>query len=137
MSERSRMGTGPGISRKRLYLALLLLWVSLTFLLTSIPDPDFPVRFRFADKAAHFGFYGVMGVLCGLWRRAAGASTGQAVLQALLFIAVAGAVDEVHQYWIPGRRMGLSDWAADFLGGGTGGAVSAVLLRYFPFLLTE
>jgi len=125
------------MSRKRLYLVLLLLWASITFLLTSFPNAELPVHFRFADKTAHFGFYGVMGVLCGLWRRACGVSTGQAVLEALLFIAVAGAVDEIHQHWIPGRSMELADWIADCLGGGTGGAFSAVLPRIFPFLLTE
>lgn len=125
------------MSRKRLYLVLLLLWALLTFLLTSLPNAELPVHFRFADKVAHFGFYGMMGVLCGLWRRASGASPGQAVLQALLFIAVAGAVDEVHQHWIPGRSMDLTDWVADLLGGGTGSAFTAVLPRIFPFLLTE
>ena len=125
------------MSQRRLYLALLILWALLTFLLTSIPNPDIPVHFRYADKAAHLGFYGVMGVLCGLWRRASGCSARQAVLQAVLFIAVAGAIDEVHQHWIPGRTMSLLDWAADLLGGGTGAAFSAVLPRIFPFLLTE
>ena len=125
------------MSRKRLYLVLLLLWASLTFLLTSLPNADLPVHFRFADKAAHLGFYLVMGVFCGLWRKASGVPTGRAVLQALLFIAVAGAVDEVHQHWIPGRSMDLADWAADLLGGGTGAVFSAVLPRIFPFLLTE
>lgn len=123
--------------QQRVYLALLILWALLTFLLTSIPNPDIPVYFRFADKAAHLGFYGVMGVLCGLWRRASGSTARQAFLQTLLFIAVAGAIDEVHQHWIPGRTMSPFDWAADLLGGGTGGAFSAVLPRIFPFLLTE
>jgi VanZ family protein len=134
-----RMGIGAeeGMWRRRVYLVLLLLWASFTFLLTSLPNVEMPVQFLFADKAAHFGFYGVMGVLCGLWRRASGESTGRAVLQTLLFIAVTGAVDEIHQYWIPTRDMDLFDWAADLVGGGTGGAFSAVLPRIFPFLLTE
>lgn len=132
-----RIGSVAGVSQRRLYLALLFLWALLTFVLTSIPNPDVPVPFRFADKAAHLGFYAVMGILCGLWRRASGCSAREAVLQTLLFVAVAGALDEVHQHWIPGRTMSLLDWAADLLGGGTGGAFSAVLPRIFPFLLTE
>lgn len=131
------MRSEAGIGRNRLYLLLLLSWSLLTFLLTSLPNAELPVHFRFADKAVHLGFYLVMGVFCGLWRRASGVSTGRAVLQALLFIAVAGAVDEVHQHWIPGRSMELADWLADFLGGGTGGLFSALLPRIFPFLLTE
>ena len=135
--DRMRIGTGAGLPQRRLYLALLILWALLTFVLTSIPNPEFPVPFRFADKAAHLGFYAVMGILCGLWRRASGCSPRQAVLQTLLFVAVAGAVDEAHQHWIPGRTTSLLDWAADLLGGGAGGAFSAVLPRVFPFLLTE
>lgn len=124
-------------SRRRLYLVLLVLWASLTFLLTSLPNAELPVHFRFADKAAHLGFYAVMGVLCGLWRRASGVTAGRAVLQALLFIAVAGAADEFHQHFIPGRSMDLADWIADVLGGSGGGLVSAVLPRVFPVLLAE
>lgn len=125
------------MSRKRLYLVLLILWTSVTFVLTSLPNPEMPVHFLLADKVAHLGFYGMMGALCGLWRRASGCSARQAVLGTLLFIAVAGAADEIHQQWIPGRSMELLDWIADLLGGGTGGAFSAVLPRFFPSLLTE
>lgn len=128
---------GSASERKRLYLVLLLLWASLTFLLTSLPNTDLPLRFRFADKAAHLGFYAVMGILCGLWRRASGVPAGRAILQSLLFVAVAGAVDEVHQHFVPGRTMELADWAADLLGGGGGGLFSVVLPRFFPLLLTE
>lgn len=120
-----------------MYLVLLLLWVSLTFLLTSLPNAELPVRFRFADKAAHLGFYAVMGALCGLWRRAEGVTAGRAALQALLFIAVAGALDEVHQHFIPGRSMDLADWVADLLGGVGGGLLSMVLPRVFPVLPAE
>lgn len=128
---------GVASERKRLYLVLLLLWASLTFLLTSLPNADLPVHFRFADKAAHLGFYAVMGILCGLWRLASGVPAGRAVLQSLLFVAVAGAVDEVHQHFVPGRTMELADWAADLLGGSCGGLFSIVLPRFFPVLLTE
>jgi len=132
------MAKGKAASeRKRIYLVLLLLWASLTFLLTSLPNVDLPVRFRFADKTAHFGCYAVMGVFCGLWRRASGVPAGRAILQSLLLVAVAGAVDEVHQHFIPGRTMELADWGADLLGGTGGGLFSVVLPRFFPVLLTE
>lgn len=139
MPRRNRAGVGAGTEwpRKRLFLVLLLLWASLTFVLTSLPNADLPVRFRFSDKAAHLGFYAVMGLLCGLWRRASGVPTGRAILQALLFIALFGAVDEVHQHFIPGRSMELADWFADLVGGGGGSLFSAVLPRFFPVLLTE
>src|SRR3989304_4407163 len=57
------------LSRRRIYLALLVSWVVLTFLFTSLPNPGILLPFRYADMVAHFGFYGVMGFLCALWRR--------------------------------------------------------------------
>ncbi len=124
-------------TRRRLYLSLLVAWVILTFLLTSLPNPKTPRLFPFSDKAAHLVFYAVMGFLCGLWRRESGVSAGRAVLGALLFTASAGAIDEVHQHWIPGRSMELFDWVMDVLGGGFGGWFSLLLPPVFPFLLTE
>ena len=125
------------LSRRRIYLALLVSWVVLTFLLTSLPKSGIQLHFRFADKAAHFGFYGVMGFLCALWRREVGTPARRAVLEALLFVAGTGAVDEVHQNWIPGRSAELLDWAADMLGGGIGAWCSVLLPALFPFLITE
>lgn len=125
------------LARRRLYLVLLAGWVVLTFSLTSIPHPDVQFPFRFADKVAHFLFYGVMGFLCALWRRESGASVRRAVLEALLFVAATGALDEVHQRWIPGRRMDALDWIADMAGGGIGASLSVVLPRLFPFLMGE
>ena len=125
------------LSRRRLYLALLVAWVVLTFFLTSIPHPRVHLPFHFADKAAHFWFYGVMGFLCALWRRESGVSAKRAVLEGLLFTMAMGAVDEFHQHWIPGRSAELLDWMADAMGGGAGACLSAFLPHLFPFLVTE
>ena len=124
------------MTRDRLYLATLAGWVALTLTLTSIPNPEFGPTFPGADKIAHFGFYGVMGFLFALWRRETGTGTAAAVIRAAIFAALLGAVDEVHQQWIPGRSMEFSDWAADFAGGTAGGFCSAVAISMFPFLLT-
>jgi VanZ family protein len=126
-----------GFSRRRLYLALLVGWVVLTLSLTSIPHPDVHLSFRFADKTAHFLFYGVMGFLCALWRRESGVPTKRAMLEGLLFVATTGALDELHQEWIPGRSMELLDWMADTLGGGIGAMFSGLLPHFFPSLITE
>lgn len=123
--------------RRRLYLFLLLLWVGLTFLFTSIPYLKGPKSIPFWDKGAHFVFYGVTGFLCALWRRESGIAAGRAVVESLLFAAMAGGVDEIHQHWIPGRSMELLDWLADTLGGGTGAVFSLLLPRLFPSLITE
>jgi VanZ family protein len=124
------------VTRGRLYLWMLAGWVALTLTLTSIPNPEFGPSFRGADKVAHFGFYGVAGFLFVLWRREVGAGASAAMVWAAIFAALLGAVDEVHQQWIPGRTMDLLDWVADFAGGTAGGVFSAVAASLLPFLLT-
>ena len=124
------------MTRGRLYLAMLAGWVALTLILTSIPNPEFGPTFTGADMIAHFAFYGVAGFLFALWRRESGQGAAAAVLSAAIFAAFLGAVDEVHQRWIPGRSMELLDWVADFAGGTAGGFCSAVAASMIPFLLT-
>jgi len=117
------------VTRERLYLAMLAGWVALTLTLTSIPNPEFRPHVPGADKIAHFGFYGVMGFLFVLWRRETGTGTAVAVVWAAIFAALLGAVDEVHQQWIPGRSMDILDWATDLAGGTAGPSVPPWRLR--------
>lgn len=138
MSGRARVAVEPaGGRRQRIWLALLIGWVGLTFVLTSLPGAQLPVGFAGADKAAHAAFYAVMGFLCGRWRRESGVPAGRAFVHALLFTAAVGAVDEIHQAWIPGRSAELLDWVADAAGGGAGGALSSLLPLLLPFADTE
>jgi len=123
------------MARRRLYFFLLLLWVGLTFLLTSIPYLEVPEGISFWDKGAHVAFYGVTGFLCALWRRESGRPVKRAVLYAVLFVLSVGAVDEIHQHWIPGRSADLLDWVADTLGGGIG--AWCALIAPFPFPLPD
>ena len=125
------------MTRERLYLVMLAGWVAFTLTLTSIPNPEFGPLFPGADKVAHFGFYGVMGFLFVLWRRETGTGGTAAVVWAAIFAAFLGAVDEVHQQWIPGRSMDFLDWVADFAGGTAGGFCSAVAASMLPVLLTQ
>jgi VanZ family protein len=119
---------------QRVYFMLLIGWVLVTFVLTSIPAPEIPVRVRHADKMAHLSAYAVMGFLCARWRREGGASQKGAALYALGFVALVGAVDELHQLFIPGRTTDVADWAADVAGGAIGIAFSAYLPAVFAFL---
>src|SRR5512134_122120 len=125
------------MTRRRLYLVLLVLWVAFTFLLTSIPIPDLVVPVRYVDKLAHFGFYAVMGFLCAMWRRESADTTRSVMLASLAFAAFIGAADEAHQHWIPGRSVDIVDWLADAAGGGTGALFSSFLPHWLPFLRTE
>jgi VanZ family protein len=125
------------VTRERLYFVMLTAWVVFTLTLTSIPNPQFGPTFHGADTVAHFGFYGGVGVLFVLWRRESGTSAAAAVLWAILFAAVLGAVDEFHQQWIPGRSMEFFDWVADFTGGSTGALIATFAVSRISSLLTR
>ena len=71
------------------------------------------------DKAAHFLFYGLLGVLTGAgWRKSG--RRGAWYLPLLLAMLV-GVADELHQSMVPGRFADIRDWLADaagiFIGG--------------------
>lgn len=140
MNGRGRLAAAAGgrdWTRRRLYFVLFLGWVAFTFTLTSIPDPDFDVGVPHADKLAHMAFYAVMAFLCTLWRRECGAAAGAAILFAVVFAAAAGAADEAHQLFIPGRSMDVRDWIFDSVGGFLGAGMATFLPVVVPFLLTE
>ena len=123
--------------RGRLYLALLAGWTALLLTLTSIPNPDFGIGFPGMDKLAHFGFYGVAGFLCALWRRESGRGAMGAVVFAAVLVVLLGAADEIHQQWIPGRSMEFRDWIADVSGGTAGALLSLAAVSLFPGLITR
>src|SRR5512139_3899882 len=125
------------MSRQRAYFGMLAGWVVLLITLTSIPNPSFHVSIPYQDKIAHFGFYGVAGFLCALWRRESGRDSAGAILFAVAFIAVLGAADEVHQRWIPGRSMEFLDWIADVSGGTAGALLLTGAVSLYPFLLSR
>ena len=125
------------MTRGRLYFALLAGWVAMLITLTSIPNPSFHASFLYLDKLAHFGFYCVAGFLCALWRRESGRALAGATLYAIAFVAFLGAVDEIHQQWIPGRSMEFLDWIADASGGTAGALLSMAAISKVPSLLSR
>jgi len=123
--------------RRRVYFAMLAGWVAILITLTSIPNPSFPMSFHLSDKLAHFGFYCVAGFLCALWRRECGRDRAGAILFAIVFVAFLGALDEIHQQWIPGRSLEFLDWIADVSGGTAGALLSMAAVSMFPSLLSR
>ena len=66
------------------------------------------------DKLAHVLTFAVMGAGFGL----ASGARGWRMLAVVLGGALAvGAIDELHQLWLPGRDAGLDDFVADAAGG--------------------
>lgn len=112
--------------KKWLVHGTTVLWALTILVLTSIPrlqPPDLGIHFT--DKLAHAGVYGIFAFfLIRSFRysrrfqtRAAQATCVSAVLFA--------ALDEWHQYYIPGRFAEVADFLADCLG------IGLVLIVYF------
>lgn len=88
------------------------------------------VHFRWGDKVLHFTVFGLLGLLTArALDRGTDAIRSSRVLLAIvaLVMALLGACDEVHQYFVPGRRADVLDWVAD-LAGGVSGAFAWSLL---------
>ena len=105
------------------------MWWLAMLLVTSLPGdmvPPLPdLGFRL-DRLVHFGMYAVQGVLIA---RAMGRRPPALLVAALLALSAVGALDEVHQLWIPGRDAEVGDWLADTLGAGTGLAFGTLAMR--------
>jgi VanZ family protein len=94
------------------------------WLLSSRSSLPMPEGIPGLDKVAHFIAYATLAVSLAWWPKESTWRRHQ-VLTSLIIIAIAaayGAVDELHQSFVPGRDMSVSDWLADTLGAGFGAA---------------
>jgi VanZ family protein len=112
---------------------MVVVWVSFVEVLTSLPGsalPTLALPFRY-DWVAHFCMYGVLGMLLA---RAARVSLWPwpRLLLVALGVSAFGALDELHQLWIPGRDAEVMDWLMDTTGSATG-IVGFVLAMRFDF----
>jgi VanZ family protein len=102
------------------YLMPPVLWALTIFVGSSIPAMDFPDADIFkVDKLIHLIIYLIFACLI---YRALGMEGVPALLGrhrltvTFLIVAVYGASDEFHQYFVPGRSMEFFDWVADASG---------------------
>jgi VanZ family protein len=98
-------------------------YCALIFALSSISAiPALPMHV--GDKPAHGALYAGLGFL--VTRALAGVAgrpvKARAVLGAMVFSALYGLSDEIHQLFVPRRMFDLRDLAADVAGGGFGSA---------------
>jgi VanZ family protein len=111
-------------------------WGLLLITLTSWPRPPaIPVVSSIPDfdKVIHALLYGVEAFLLYRairWRDRPGFSLPR-VLAIVGIMAVWGVLDEVHQYWIPGRSVEATDVMADVIGA-TVGALAASIAQARP-----
>jgi VanZ family protein len=107
--------------RRTLFAAAALAYAGLILLVGSRPHLRSPVTFPMWDKAAHFGEYGVLGVLAwlavGPRVRGAGAGVHRLASGAVLLGGIGiGLLDEYIQSRTPGRESSLADLLADAAG---------------------
>ena len=100
------------------FLLAALSWAGLIFYLSSQPSIETPALFPGQDKLFHLIAFGILGFLAMGARQASGQdhSTGQ-VWQVVFAVMLYGILDEVHQYFVPGRHADVYDVLADASGG--------------------
>ena len=88
------------------------LWAAVLFGLSSLSSIPGSNLFPHEDKVGHFFLYGVMGAALARAHRVLG--RGRAPHWALLTMGLAyGALDELHQSFVPGRDPDIHDWVVD------------------------
>jgi len=96
---------------------LAIAWAILLFALSSIPDLAFPVKvFSWDDKIHHAAAYTPLGFLLLHAIVAKGVCRRKDLWLAIVIGVLYGALDEIHQHFVPRRFMDWTDAAADALG---------------------
>jgi len=99
------------------YFPLFLYWL-LIFTLTTLPSSKLP-EVKINDKIEHFLAYFGLSVLLGLTLFTQNKSKllkKAYYIISVFIVAFYGAVDEIHQLYVPGRFCDINDWLADFVG---------------------
>jgi VanZ family protein len=104
-------------------------WAVLILIATTVPLTDLAFRARalWLDKLVHGGLYLILGWLVGAALCAMGRRGSAAWTTGLFALVMFAALDEAHQYWLPGRVASVGDWAADALGATIGLTAGMIL----------
>lgn len=109
------------------YIPLTFYWLIL-FTATSLPAYDLP-KLGISDKINHLLAYFLLAILLNLtlmYQRKSRFLFEKAALVTIIICLLYGALDEIHQMFIPGRFAEILDWVAD-----ASGAILGVFLVYF------
>jgi VanZ family protein len=104
--------------RKRICWLLTLGYMSLIFLLLSMPRPPQPLPFiDYPQIMEHVVEYAVLGFLLSMSLRSKNVRFSEKTfLFAVLIASLYGVSDEFHQFFVPGRVASVYDVFADFVG---------------------
>jgi VanZ family protein len=106
-------------------------WAALIFALSSFPMPSGPSRFGI-DKVAHLVEFATLAALLTRALLRSGLTPARAVMWAIALATFYGAVDELHQLFVPGRSSDVFDLAADAAGACAGALGFHALLSRLP-----
>ncbi|MEE9343446.1 MAG: VanZ family protein [Gammaproteobacteria bacterium] len=101
---------------------LAIFWVGFEFYLSHQSTLSPPHIFSGQDKLLHAAYGGVLALLLlGCFKFSPPDYTARQKAIAIVSASLYGAIDEIHQYFIPGRYSDFLDWLAD-----TTGAIVAI-----------
>jgi VanZ family protein len=118
----AELQTATGKLHSRLWWVVIPLWVYAAAISigSAIPTPPSgPPWIPYFDKFEHIIEYGILGALAARFALTSPREVWRKLAWWLfpILIACYGYLDEVHQYFVPGRIYSLGDWAADCTGG--------------------
>ena len=92
------------------FFVLFILYCGLIYYLSSIPNLTLKNVFNFQDLFLHFGEYSVFALLLYF------SFPHDNIPSLLIFTQIFAFLDELHQFFVPGRTFSILDFFADFLG---------------------
>jgi VanZ family protein len=117
---------------RRLFMVLTLGWAGLIYYLSDQPRLDITSLFPQQDKALHLIAYSVLGFLAmGSCKTNGCRHQAFHYWLVVTLVGVYGVLDEVHQYFVPGRQSDVFDVLADAAGGLLGAGLMLLLLRRY------
>jgi len=110
-------------SRVWIYWVPAVLWAAVIWYASSLSlGTASPFQVTGVDKLGHLAEYGVLGLLSGWALMMSRPDLGRwDIVQGAMMLGGAWAwVDEIHQFWVPGRTSDPLDMLADLAGAGVG-----------------
>ena len=120
------------------YAPLVIYWMIL-FIATTLPSAHIP-KTGINDKIEHLLGYFVLTFLLSnflFFQNKKKVLKKFPVSAALVIAALYGVIDEVHQYFIPGRLCDFYDWTADVTGALAAGLLYLIIKKYFQSQLAS
>ena len=118
-----------------IYIPLTVYWITL-LIFTSLPSSSLPAV-AISDKFEHLGAFFILSILLSLALRFQNKNKylkQNFLVASIVITSFYGVLDELHQYFIPGRYTEFLDWFADTLGAVIGVIIVGYLIKKFRYV---